>query len=175
MQALTLHADCPPGAIHQVLAGIAPTPRGARAVFELHGVIANVRIPPAALPGRFDDLWKTTCFEVFWQVDGGSDCDPYREFNLSPSGRWACYDFDALRAGARDGPAGVAIALEVSESALRLTADITSDLPFPARVALNAIVEDSAGAIGFWALAFPAGRPEFHRAVTRALNMEAAR
>lgn len=169
MQSLVLHSDCAPGSIESITADIVPTVDGCRATFVASGDIANIAVPQIATPVRRDNLWKTTCFEIFWSHDGTS----YREFNLSPSTRWACYDFDAFRQGMRDAPAEVEIAVEVGESELRLTAEIRSDLSLPATVALNAIVEDADGANRFWALAFRSGAPEFHAVECRAVELSA--
>ncbi len=114
-----------------------------------------------------DNLWQTTCFEIFWQPEGGAY---YREFNLSPSSRWACYDFDDFRLNSRDAPVSdIAIACSFTDDELVLTASIGSQLPLPASAALNAVVEDLDGNIQFWALAFPDGKPEFHSEVCRQL------
>ena len=61
----------------------------------------------------------------------------------------------------------------VSDTTLRLEAEITADLPLPAQIALNAVIEDKAGTISYWALAFPDGKPEFHSQVNRNLRVEA--
>lgn len=150
-------------------ADIQSTADGCRATFVAHGAIGRIALPPRQPAGRFDDLWKTTCFEIFWSHDGTA----YREFNLSPSSRWACYDFDKFRQGMRNAPAQVLISVDVTERTLRLTADIRSVLPPPASVALNAIVEDADGLNRFWALAFRDGQPEFHAAECRALQVTA--
>ena len=172
MENLILHPACAPGAIHAITASIEPTATGCRAVFEAHGAIDRITIPPLAEAGRFDDLWKTTCFEIFWQTGGGGDGAPYREFNLSPSSRWACYDFDAFRLNSRDGPAEVEISVSVGGGVLKLVANIVSDLPLPANIALNAIIEED-GVNRYWALAFPDGKPEFHSQANRKLRVEA--
>ncbi len=169
MQTLVLHPDCAPGSIHSITADIVPTADGCRATFVARGDVAKIAVPAVDTPGRFDNLWKTTCFEIFWSHDGTS----YREFNLSPSTRWACYDFDAFREGMRNAPAEVEIAVSVSDQELRLVADIRSDLPLPATVALNGIVEDEDGVNRFWALAFRSGAPEFHASECRALELTA--
>ena len=167
MNQLVLHSDCASGSITAIEALIEPTPTGCRAVFVARGDIARIAVPQIDAPGRFDNLWKTTCFEIFWSHDGAS----YREFNLSPSTRWACYSFDTFREGMRDAPAEVAITVSVSASELRLEAQITSDLPVPATVALNGIIKDHDGVNRFWALAFCPGKPEFHASDCRALAL----
>ncbi len=165
MQRLTLHPDCSSGPVTSIEASIAPTSGGFRCSFRVHGDIGRIIIPAAAAPERMDNLWKTTCFEVFWEGEGPD----YREFNLSPSTRWACYDFDDFRLNSRDGPAEVAIALSSDENVMELDADIISALPLPAKVALNAIIEDTGGNIQFRALAFQSGKPDFHSSTCRAL------
>jgi hypothetical protein len=169
MNALVLHPDCAAGSIHSIEAAIEPTAKGCRASFVARGDVARIAVPPVDEPGRFDNLWKTTCFEIFWSHDGTS----YREFNLSPSTRWACYDFDAFREGMRDAPAEVTIEVSVTDAELRLTAEIHSELPLPATVALNGIIEDADGVNRFWALAFRDGKPEFHAEECRALELTA--
>lgn len=169
MQKLVLHPDCAPGSIRSIEAGIVPTPAGCRATFIARGDVTKIAVPTVATPGRFDNLWKTTCFEIFWSHDGSS----YREFNLSPSTRWACYDFDAFREGMRDAPAEVEITVTASAAELLVTAEIHSTLPLPATVALNGIIEDADGVNRFWALAFRPGAPEFHASECRALGLAA--
>jgi hypothetical protein len=34
--------------------------------------------------------------------------------------------------------------------------------PTPLRLAITAVIEDSQGALSYWALAHPASRPDFH-------------
>lgn len=169
MHKLVLHPECAPGSVHTIEAEVTATCDGCRATFIAHGDIARIAVPVVAIPGRFDNLWKTTCFEIFWSHDGTS----YREFNLSPSTRWACYDFDGFRQGMRDAPAEVEIAVAVTSDTLRLDAIIRSDLPVPATVALNGIIEDADGVNRFWALAFRPGAPEFHASECRAVELPA--
>jgi len=170
MHPLMLHRACDLGPIRAVTASVAVTPAGCSAEFRLEGQVPAIVLPPAAASERTDNLWKTTCFEIFWQPLGGT---AYREFNLSPSGRWAAYDFDAFRDGMRDAPVGaIAIACAHDAQGLVLTAEIAAELPVPAQVALNAIVEHADGGLQYWALAFPPGKPEFHSEACRQLILE---
>ncbi len=57
---------------------------------------AIVLPPVAPKPKRKDELWKTTCFEVFIP---GADTEAYLEFNGSPSGDWNWYGFQSYRTG----------------------------------------------------------------------------
>lgn len=170
MHSLVLHPDCRPGPITAVSANLVATAAGCLAEFRLHGEISAIKIPTQAVPVREDFLWKTTCFEIFWQPDGDKW---YREFNLSPSSKWACYDFDDFRLNSRDGPVeAIAVASAHSSEELILRASISSELADPAQVALNAIVEDLKGNIQFWALKFAEGEAEFHSEVCRQMCVE---
>ena len=170
MHPLMLHVACDLGPIRAVTAHITATPDGCEAEFRLDGHVPAIILPPSAAPGRRDNLWQTTCFEIFWQPLGGT---AYREFNLSPSGQWAAYDFDSFREGMRDAPVeAIALACSHDEAGLVLKARIAAELPGPAQVALNAIVEHADGGKQYWALAFPPGKPEFHSEANRALIVE---
>ncbi|QFT77863.1 DOMON-like domain-containing protein [Erythrobacter sp. THAF29] len=170
MQPLMLHQTCDLGPIRAVTASIAPTSAGCEAEFRLDGRVDGIVIPKPAASVREDNLWKTTCFEIFWQPIGGTF---YREFNLSPSGKWACYDFDSFREGMRDAPVeAIAVSCSHSGDELVLKASIAAELPDPAQVALNAIVEHPDGGLQFWALAFPPGKPEFHSEACRQMIVE---
>jgi hypothetical protein len=170
MHPLMLHQTCALGPIRAVTASVTATPQGCEAEFRLDGHVPAIILPPPATPGRMDNLWRTTCFEIFWQPLGDT-C--YREFNLSPSGRWAAYDFDSFREEMRDAPVD-AIAIDCLHDAtsLVLTARIAAQLAAPAQVALNAIVAHPDGTMQFWAMGFPPGKPEFHSEACRTLIVE---
>lgn len=170
MHPLMLHVACDLGPIRAVTAAITATAQGCEAEFRLDGHVTAIIVPPHAPPERMDNLWQTTCFEIFWQPLGGT---AYREFNLSPSGRWAAYDFDSFREGMRDAPVdAIAIACVNHDQGLVLKASIAAVLPAPAQVALNAVVEHADGGKQYWALAFPPGKPEFHSEANRQLIIE---
>lgn len=170
MHPLMLHVACDLGPVRAITAAIAATPAGCEAEFRLEGRLAGIVLPPASTPERRDNLWQTTCFEIFWQPLGAA---AYREFNLSPSGQWAAYDFDSFREGMRDAPVGaIAIACTQDDAGLVLRASIAADLPLPAQIALNAVVEHQDGGKQYWALAFPPGKPEFHSEANRQLIVE---
>lgn len=170
MHPLMLHRTCDLGPIRAVTAAITATPKGCEAEFRLDGHIPAIILPPPAAPTRQDNLWQTTCFEIFWQPLGNA---AYREFNLSPSGQWAAYDFASFREGMRDAPvAAIAVACSHDAERLVLRASIAADLPAPAQVALNAVVQHMDGQRQFWAMAFPPGPPEFHSEANRQLIIE---
>ena len=86
--------------------------------YTLTGDINALVLPAKSEPGRADDLWQTTCFELFLRGEGAA----YREYNFSPSGEWAAYAFDSYREGRREIPAQIAIATDGDAESLNLTA-----------------------------------------------------
>jgi hypothetical protein len=114
---------------------------------------------------RTDDLWQTTCFELFVGGEGGD----YREFNLSPSGAWAAYSFDGHRSGRRNAEAAIEIETSSNKKVLSLIAKIESDFPDPAFVGLTAVICETDAVTRYWATAFAPGEPDFHAEATRSL------
>lgn len=60
---------------------------------------AALRLPLAVPAARVDDLWRTTCFELFLRRAGE---EAYIEFNFSPSGEWSAWTFEGYREGRRN-------------------------------------------------------------------------
>lgn len=162
------HSDTPPGAIHTVDAELRRVPGGAVATFHAVGDVTQLVVPPPATPTRSDDLWRTTCFELFVGGEGQS----YREFNFSPSGAWAAYAFDSHRSGRRDAEAHVKIETTKNNKGLMVIAKIESEFTDPALVGLTAVIEERDGLLRYWATAFAPGEPDFHGAATRSLLLD---
>jgi hypothetical protein len=137
--------------------------------YRLQGDMARVRLPEADAPERRDRLWEHTCFEAFVGVESST---AYREFNFSPSGRWAAYDFADYRRRAADPVlAAPRITARATEGRLELQAGLSfSSLPSvpPGKswlIGLSAVVEavnTIDDALSCWALRHPAPRPDFH-------------
>lgn len=120
------------------------------------------RIPgPADHPERRDHLWQSTCFELFLKE---TETNAYQEWNFSPSGDWAAYDFDAERTGMRE-------ALVAHPPYIRLEDNLRwwgvgATLAVPARgqfgLGLSAVLEETGGQKSYWALHHPGPAPDFH-------------
>lgn len=165
MPSLVRHPDTPPGAIHTIEAELLRVPGGAIASFRAIGDVSRLVVPPPAPPVRTDELWQTTCFELF--VAGGASS--YREFNLSPSGAWAALRFDDYRQGMANAEAEVEVNLSHNHKILTLEAKILSQFPLSVQVGLTAVIEEVDGAIRYWSTAFAPGKPDFHVAAVRSL------
>lgn len=124
-----------------------------------HGVV----LPPLAGKGRADGLWRTTCFELFVRAPGAA---PYAEFNLSPSERWAAYDFAAYREGmaSRPMPRDPVCTARRGAGMLIFDAAIPSAAlpPLPWDYGLTAVIAEASGTASYWALSHRADRPDFH-------------
>lgn len=143
--------------------------------YAVTGNIAALAVPVPAPPERRDNLWQATCFELFVQLGG----DAYAEFNFSPSTCWAAYGFDDYRTGMRS-LSGVEPRIEVSMGEGRLDLRVEIDLAllvrdFDRAIGLSAVIEQADGAKSWWALAHPAGKPDFHHRDCFALQLGAAR
>ena len=140
----------------------------------LSGDTGRLILPPPAALVRTDNLWKTTCFELFVRVTGQT---AYREYNFSPSGAWAAYAFDGYRAGMRDLPLAPPPHIQVDRAADCLTLDVSLPIdalpPGRLAVGLSAVIEEQGGAKSWWALAHPPGAPDFHHADCFALELPA--
>ena len=162
------HPDTPPGAIHTVDAELRRFPGGVVATFHAVGYVSQLMVPPPVTPGRADDLWRTTCFELFVGDEGES----YREFNFSPSRAWAAYAFESHRSGRRDIDARIEIETTLNNKSLLVTAKIESEFSDPAPVGLTAVIEERDGLLRYWATTFAPGEPDFHAAATRSLLLD---
>jgi len=157
------HPDTPCGALAALGVQISLTEdHGWDVEFVAVGDPGRLRLPAPTGPLRTDGLWHTTCFEMFLALDE----DAYAEYNLSPSCAWAAYHFDHYRTGMRplEIPAPQ-ISIAVGHERLIQTARLAEDaLPWDrtGEIGISAVIEEASGAVSYWALAHPPGKPDFH-------------
>ena len=161
---LVAHPAHPPSKIRRVEAKIlSMTDAWMRVRWRIDGPEELV-IPKFAGKGRQDDLWQTTCFELFIMPKDGTPS--YSEFNMSPSERWAAYDFDDYRQGmtnrdfAREPECTIrtGIAMAIFDAALPRV-----QLPGPpCAIGLAAVLEEEGGVKSYWALSHHKEEPDFH-------------
>lgn len=130
---------------------------------------ALLALPSLQAPVRTDGLWQHTCFEAF--IRHGQSA--YAEFNLSPSGQWAAYDFDSYRDGMRAremSPPRIEIETGAAQFVLTAVFDVTG---LHGDLGISAVIEEADGTKSYWALAHAAGRPDFHHGACFAATLPA--
>jgi len=170
---LIAHPDHPPLAVRSVEARvIGYDANWLRLRWRVEGA-GKLVVPPFAGKGRADGLWATTCFEGFLKPDGG---EAYVELNLSPSERWAAYDFASYREGMaeRPFPREPECTMRVGSSfAIFDGAVPAAGVPLPpSALGLSAVIEEEGGTISYWALAHPDGKLDFHDPACFAARLE---
>ena len=173
---LLAHPDHPPAGITGVEARIIGRDENwLRARWRVDGSQRMV-VPAFAGKGRTDDLWRTTCFELYLKPLGG---EAYCELNLSPSERWNIYDFDGYREAMRERPFP-----HEPECTIRLGSTFAIfDAAIPVAglprvdcaMGLSAILEEEGGVMSYWALTHPGGKPDFHSPACFAAKLPAPR
>lgn len=169
------HPDFPPHAVRGVEVDFQFDDAGA--VWLEYRVVSDgaIALPPSAEPGPADELWKTTCFELFVRNDGEGDAG-YREYNFSPSYQWAAYAFDDYRSGMTpitiDDPQ--IVVFRDIPGHFWLTVEEVLDVADSANaIGLSAVIEERDGTKSYWAIKHPPGKPDFHHPDCFALTLEA--
>lgn len=135
--------------------------------YSVAGNLEQIYFPsPISGPTRKDDLWKTTCFELFIAV---KDSPRYWEFNLSPSGEWNAYVMDAyrqvnMREETRIQQIQFAIRRDAECFSLEGELDLKDCIPeeFPIEVGITSVIRTRDGRESFWALSHPHKVADFH-------------
>ncbi|MEO8135558.1 MAG: DOMON-like domain-containing protein [Betaproteobacteria bacterium] len=163
------HPGSTPSGIDAIRVDVSSEPQDTLSLrYELSGNLAGLTIPGPGTLARGERLWEHTCLEAFIRGDG---MPAYLELNFSPARRWAAYCFRDYREPG-DPWTGPAPEIEVvrGRDRLRLLARWhlgASPWLHRARrldVALSAVIELRQGALAYWALRHPPGRPDFHHA-----------
>ena len=147
--------------------------------YRVFGEIERLQIPLPQAPAHTDGLWAHTCCEAFVGEPGKA---AYREFNFSPSGQWAVYDFSGYRQRVTEDPVAdpPSIVTRSGQGCFELTAFVPlSLLPAagPLEVGLSAVLEAAgeeaeANRLSYWALHHPSSRPDFHHRGGFAFRLE---
>ena len=130
---------------------------------DLNAVVIPQRLNP---PVRRDELWTTTCLELFI---GAKESTPYWEFNLSPNGDWNIYRLSAYRSNLTPDLAyqnlASAIHSKASQFELNVVCPIPADLKTSPKldVAICAVIQFKQGPISYWALNHGGAEADFHR------------
>lgn len=170
--ALAPHPDTPCAAVRAITLDYErPTPALLTLHYRLDGELAALRIPEPRSPVRADGLWQHTCVEAFIGLSGGRS---YWEYNFSPSGAWAAYQFSDYREGMAPLMKGAAPVISARETPESLALSVAVDLSWISRataaelvLGAAAVIETRERVLSYWALEHPAGKPDFHQAESR--------
>jgi hypothetical protein len=158
---LTAHPNFAPGAVKSVNVRWAELPDGRLMLRYMVAGCSELVLPAYRGRGRGTELWKATCFELFLYDGQGR----YREFNFSPSGQWAAYQFSGYRnlTGTIEPRRTPEIKHEAGESLFVQTVFIDRrELDGAERAAIAAVIQEKGGRPSYWALAHAALKPDFH-------------
>ena len=135
--------------------------------YQLTGDLNSLVIPQKANPPvRRDELWTTTCLELFI---GEKNKSPYWEFNLSPNGDWNIYKLSDYRSNLTPEldyqDLASAIQSEASQLELNLVCPMPENLKISKKleVAICAVIQFKQGPISYWALNHGGPEADFHR------------
>ncbi len=160
---LIAHSEFPPTAIEAIDVELDLSKKSVLTLwYTVFGSLDALVVPREVSERRADELWKTTCFEMFVRNPSSPS---YLEFNFSPSTQWAAYRFDGYRSGMR--PAELSYPPVISSSRIgwfELHVTLPLDLlgGTVQLLQLSAVIEEKDGTKSYWALAHPTGKPDFH-------------
>jgi hypothetical protein len=172
---LICHPDTPCAAIAAITVELGRGPGGHLILqYIASGAPRLLRPSPERLlhGRRADDLWLHTCFEAFIKPVGGA---AYVECNLAPTGDWQAYALNGYRSGRRpaEAIAKPVVTSHLTDGVFTLRAEwrlgeAVTDAAW--QIGLAAVIEDSNGAISYWALRHAPEQPDFHHADAFALT-----
>lgn len=140
-------------------------PRAILLSFLLQGNLRDLVLPTAAERKRCDNLWQSTCLEMFWAEEGRKN---YWELNLAPTGAWNVYAFAEYRTGMRQEDRIAEPLTETERTTDRFS--LTTELEIgnlhasqdPLRVGISAVLQHTDTRLSHWALGHPEDSPDFH-------------
>lgn len=150
-----------PGKVTGVIARWSELPDGRLMLRYRVDGCASLVVPKFRGKGRGDELWQTTCFELFLYDGAGR----YREFNFSPSQQWGAYRFSGYRTQQENFEPVLApeIAPQSGESVFIQTVFLSrKELEGAERAALAAVIEEEGGRPSYWSLVHNGLKPDFH-------------
>ena len=129
-------------------------------------------VPAFSGKGRADELWRTTCFEMFLKPRNGEE---YSEWNLSPSERWNAYDFTGYRDGMTERASthepNCTMRVGSSFAIFDAAVPATSLPQTSCAMGLTCVLEEEGGSKSFWSLAHTKDQPDFHDAACFAAEL----
>ncbi len=144
--------------------------------YELKSDIKKLEVPEIAdKEARKDQLWQTTCFELFIGIENSPR---YWEFNISPSGDWNVYRFDDYRQGMQEESKVESLNIYIYRGFSDLLVGVDK---FDLRnltsencnfnLSITTVVKEKTGNISYWALKHCGQEADFHLRDSFVCNM----
>ena len=129
--------------------------------FHVTGDLENLVIPGAKLQAeRKDNLWESTCFELFVAEVGKKE---YTEINVSPSGDWNAYSFSDYRSGMTPNKEITNIGFFNAQNLTELNVGFSVNSKIPKlALGISAVLKLNSGATTYWAYKHIGDKPDFH-------------
>ena len=171
---LVPHPAHPSDAVSAVTFAATRAANGICLRYDVRGDIAQVRLPVAPGGARQDELWRTTCFELFLREAGAA---AYAEFNFAANGDWAAYAFRDYRDRAADpSVAPPRITSETGPDRLSIAVELSAHLRdidwAGAELGPAVIIETLEGDRSYWAPHHHSDQPDFHLAQNFQLSLD---
>ena len=107
---------------------------------------------------RKDELWKSTCLELFLS---SPDDRSYLEINLSPCGAWNSYSFSSYRQGMKTAPDAELVEFRVESPGVITASFFIPRLPDPVLFGPATILADKDGNLRYFSTKH-GETPDFH-------------
>jgi hypothetical protein len=146
--------------------------RELRLKYKVIGPAGRLALPaPTATPARREGLWEHTCFELFLALPG---YDSYWEWNFSPSGDWALFEFTGPRLRSQPQPMAKAPRIREGHDGAQLSIEVLLDPRCSALIdwafqnkvvceaSVTAVLEQADGSKSYWAAKHAGVKPDFH-------------
>lgn len=120
---------------------------------------------PAIKAERRQELWKDTCFELFFSPSGSTN---YWELNVSTQGHWNLFRFDSYRSPGYPNLSEETLVQQIdietkkNKIHIRLPIKVLGLEKSPLDVSIAAILKLKNGETSYWALTHLKEKPDFH-------------
>ena len=127
-----------------------------------HSFSTSIWPKSAKLPQRRDEIWKHSCFEVFW---GEFSDTSYWELNLNPSQHWNLYRFQSERSPQPPTPDHTFVVEGIQWAATKAEVLVRGPWGSTGFQGTFCAVTELANEKLYWATTHSSSKPDFHRRI----------
>ena len=140
----------------------------------LHGELDQLFLPPMrGIPSQKDQLWESTCFELFM---ADHQTSRYYEFNISPTGDWNVFEFSDYRKNKTTmtdifSPSIERSLYDSQNIQYSIGIPIFNEVKFFKKIGVSCVLKTLSGETHYWALDHPQQTPDFHDPRSFTINL----